>query len=287
MKGFWLIYARWMRDRRRSTVMWTLGLVLIIVATAAFYPSFSGASGDTLDSSSGAMSALLGLSPGIDPTTPLGFLWIGLYANIVPWMFMALGIALGTAAIAGDEDTGTLEYMLSRPVTRTTVALSRFSAAFTILFLVAALSALSLIISIPIFELGDSVEVTTWDEGNQVTSTQPGATAGDAAAGTFAAFAVGVGIFGFAYLVGGITGRKGVTMGVSSGVAIAGYVFYTLSEMTSSLEFLTWISPWRWYIDDVMLINGLTWDVLIPFGLATVCALAGWQVFLRRDLQNP
>jgi putative exporter of polyketide antibiotics len=57
--------------------------------------------------------------------------------------------------------------------------------------------------------------------------------------------------------------------------------------MTSSLEFLTWISPWRWYIDDVMLINGLDWDVLLPFGLAAVCALVGWQVFLRRDLQNP
>lgn len=284
MRGFWLIYRRWMRDRRRSTIVWTLGLVLIIVATAAFYPSLSSSTGESLDDSSGAMSSLMGLSPGIDPSTPLGFLWIGLYANIVPWMLMALGIALGTAAIAGDEDTGTLEYMLSRPVTRSTIAFSRFAAAFTILLIVAALSALSLIVSIPLFELGDSVTVTALDGS---TSTAPGATAADAAAGTFAAFAVGLGILGVAYLVGGITGRKSVTMGVSSGLAIAGYVFYTLSEMTSSLEFLTWVSPWRWYIDDAMLINGLTWDVLLPFGLATVCLVVGWQVFLRRDLQNP
>jgi ABC-2 type transport system permease protein len=284
MRAFGLVYWRFLRDRQRSTIVWTLGLVFIIVATAAFYPSLSASTGESLEDSSGAMSSLLGLSAGIDPSTALGFLWIGLYANIVPWMLMALGIALGTAAIAGDEDTGTLEYMLSRPVTRTTVALSRFVGAFTVLFVVAFLSGLSLVASIPLFELGDAVTTTAADGSS---STAPGATAADAAAGTFSAFAVGVGIFGLAYLIGAVTGRKATTLGVSSGIAIAGYVFYTLSEMTSSLEFLTWVSPWRWYIDDVMLINGLDWDVLLPFGLALVCLVVGWQVFLRRDLQNP
>lgn len=56
--------------------------------------------------------------------------------------------------------------------------------------------------------------------------------------------------------------------------------------MTSSLDALTWFSPWRWYVDDVMLINGLTPEVLIPFGTATVSLLVGWWVFLHRDLQT-
>ena len=122
MSGGLLIYRRWLRDRRLSTAMWTLGSVLTIVATAAFYPSLSSATGESLSESTGAMSALLGLSAGIDPSTPLGYLWISLYANVVPWVLMALGIAVGTAAVAGDEETGTLEYLLARPVTRTTIA---------------------------------------------------------------------------------------------------------------------------------------------------------------------
>ena len=69
-------------------------------------------------------------------------------------------------------------------------------------------------------------------------------------------------------------------------VGIGGYVLYTLSSMTSSLDFLTWLSPWRWYVDDVMLINGLTWDVTLPFITATLCLLIGWQAFLHRDLQS-
>jgi ABC-2 type transport system permease protein len=278
------IYLRWMRDRRLSTLMWTLGLVVIVVMTAAFYPSLSDSGGDSLADSSGAMSTLLGLSDIIDPSSPLGYLWIGLYANIVPMTLIALGIALGSAAIAGDEETGTLEYMLSKPVTRTTVAFSRFAAAVTILFVVGALTALALIASIPLFELGDDITTTAADG---TTVTQSGATAADVAAGTFAAFAVGLAFLGISYLLGAATGRKGFTTGTSTAIAVGGYVLYTLSDSTDSLEALTWVSPWRWYIADVMLINGLEWDVLLPFGLALICLLAGWQWFLRRDLENP
>lgn len=284
MSAGFLVYRRWMRDRWLSTAMWTLGNVVIIVATAAFYPSLSASTGDSLSSGGEAMSSLLGLSAGIDPTSPLGYLWIGLYANIVPWILMALGIALGTAAIAGDEDTGVLEYMLSRPITRTAVIMSRFAGVVTVLFVVAALSALALIICLPIFGLSDSVTTTAAD-GSTVTA--PGATASDILAGTFAALAVGMGTAGVAFFLGALTGRKGLTLGTSSAVAIGGYVLYTLSNMTSSLEWLTWVSPWRWYIDDVMLINGLDWEVVLPFITAFVGLLLGWIVFVRRDLQNP
>jgi ABC-2 type transport system permease protein len=278
------IYVRWMRDRRLSTVVWTLGLVAVVVMTAAFYPSLSSAGGDSLADSSGAMSTLLGLSGAIDPTSPLGYLWIGLYANVIPMTLIALGIALGSAAIAGDEETGSLEYMLSKPVTRTTIAMSRFVAAITILIVAAALTGLALIISIPIFDLGDDVTSTAADGS---TITQPGATASDVAAGTFAAFAVGLGFLGVSYLIGGITGRKGFTSATSAAIAVGGYVLYTLSDTTDSLEALTWVSPWRWYIADAMLINGLGWDVLLPFGLAVIGLVVGWQGFTRRDLQPP
>ncbi len=278
------IYRRWMIDRRLSTIVWTLGLVAVIVLTAAFYPSLSNSETSALGDSSGAMSSLMGLSAGIDPSSPLGYLWISLYANVLPMTLIALGIALGSAALAGDEETGALEYLLSKPVTRTTVALSRFAAAVTVLAFVSALSALSLIASIPAFGLDDAVS-TTAPDGTVVT--QPGATAGDIAAGTFAAFAVALGSLGVAYLIGGVTGRKGLATGIAAGIALGGYVLYTLSDSTGSLEALTWVSPWRWYIDDAMLLDGLTASVALPFVLALVGLLVGWWAFVHRDLQNP
>ncbi|MCU0269620.1 MAG: ABC transporter permease [Acidimicrobiales bacterium] len=310
MSGFWTIYSRWFRDRLRSTIFWTVGIALVVVASAAFYPSLSGASGGGLDSGGAAMSSLLGLSQGIDPGSPLGFLWISLYANIYPWMLMALGVALGVAAIAGDEETGALEYLLAKPVTRTTVALARMACAVTILFVVSALSGLSLLVTLPLFDLdepastttaaGASASTTAPDTATAVpTTTAPatttpattgateGVTAVDIFNGTFSSFAVALGLAGIAFALGAATGQKGLALGVASAFGIGGYVLYTLSNMTGSLEPLTWISPWRWYVDDAMLINGLAWDVALPFLGALVGFVAGWLLFLRRDLQNP
>lgn len=280
----WMVYRRWLRDRALSTVFWTVGIVLIVVASAAFYPSLSGVSSGGLDSGGSAMSSLLGLSKGIDPGSPLGFLWISLYANIYPWMLMALGVALGVAAIAGDEETGALEYLLAKPVTRTTVAFARFAGAVTILLVVSLLSGLALALSLPLFNLDQAVTSTASD-GTTVTS--PGATATDIFNGTFSSFAVALGIAGVAFLLGGVTGRKSVALGGASAFAIGGYVLYTLSNMTGSLEALTWISPWRWYVDDAMSIFGLTWNVVLPFIAAAIGFVVGWLAFLRRDLQNP
>jgi len=75
---------------------------------------------------------------------------------------MALGVALGVAAIAGDEETGALEYLLAKPVT------------------------------------------------------SPGATAADIFNGTVSSFAVAMGIAGMAFLLGGVTGRKGIARGGAS-----------------------------------------------------------------------
>ncbi len=255
----------------------------MIVATAAFYPAFGSSAEAFVGGGSSAMNAVLGLGSGIDPGAPLGYLWIGLYANVLPWTLMALGVAVGSASIAGDEDTGTLEYLLAGPVTRTQVVISRFAAAITVLLVVSVLSGVSMAACLPAFQLADATTITLPDG---TTSIAPGATVADIVNGTISSFAVALGLTGLAFLIGAVSGRKSWAIGGASAIGIGGYVLYTLSSMTSSLDALTWFSPWRWYVDDVMLINGLTPEVLIPFGTATVSLLVGWWVFLHRDLQT-
>jgi ABC-2 type transport system permease protein len=277
------LYVRWIRDRTLSTVGWVVGILIIVVATAAFYPSLGDATQSISEGGGEAMSTFLGLSDGIDPGSPLGYLWVGLYANIFPWMLMALGVSLGIAAIVGDEETRNLEYLLSGPVQRTTVVFARFAAFVTILFIVSLVSALGLIVSLPLFELTDAVTTTAADGS---TVMEPGATAGDVLAGTFASFAVSIGLGSVAFMLGAVIGRKSIALGIATAVGVGGYVLYTLSNMTGSLGFLAWVSPWRWYVDDAMLIDGLAWPVLLPFVTMIVCLVVGWQVFIRRDLKG-
>ena len=283
MSAAFAVYRRWLHDRRLSTFSWTVGLIIMIVATAAFYPAFGSSAEAFAGGGSSAMNSVLGLGSGIDPGAPLGYLWIGLYANVLPWTLMALGVAVGSAAIAGDEDTGALEYLLAGPVTRTQVVIGRFAGAITVLLVVSILSGISMAASLPVFQLANATTITALDG---TTSVAPGATPGDIVDGTISAFAVALSLTSLAFLIGAVTGRKNWSIGGASAIGIGGYVLYTLSSMTSSLAALTWFSPWRWYVADVMLINGLSWEVLIPFGTATVSLLVGWWVFLHRDLRN-
>ena len=97
---------------------------------------------------------------------------------------------------------------------------------------------------------------------------------------------MGLGLAGVAFLLGAATGRKALALGVATALGVGGYVLYTLSNSTGNLKPLTWISPWRWYVADAMLIKGLTWNVALPFVLAALSLLVGWWAFLRRDLQT-
>lgn len=283
MKGtFATLYFGWLRARRRSTIFWGLGVAAIIVVTAAFYPSLKSFFADFQSQSGAGVNSLLGLTGDIDPSSPLGYLWSNLYSNIVPWMLMALGIALGAAAIAGDEEAGTLEYTLSSKATRRQILITRFAGVFTILFGVAAFSGLALLATAPLFDLTADQTVTI--DGQ--TLTNPGLGLSNVAAGTFAAFAIAAAEAGIAFLVGAVTGDRGRAIGVAAGIAIASYVFYTLATLTGILEFLTWLSSWRWYISDAMLIDGLGWEVVLPFAFAAACGGIAWVAFARRDLRT-
>ena len=246
------LYLGWLRARLRSTVVWTLGVAAVVVATAAFYPALKNFFADFQSQGGAGVSSLLGLTDGIHPSSPLGHLWSNLYSNVVPWMLMALGIALGAAAIAGDEEAGTLEYTLSSTATRSQMLITRFAGVFTILFGVAALSGLALLVSAPLFNLTGDMTVTI--DGKAVTN--PGLGLSNVAVGTFAAFAVATAEAGIAFLAGAVTGNRGRAIGVATGIAVASYLFYTLANLTGRLTFLTWLSSLRWYIAGAMFING-------------------------------
>jgi ABC-2 type transport system permease protein len=276
------LYVGWLRARLRSTIFWTIGVTSVLVVTAAFYPSLKNFFADFQTQGSAGVSSLLGLTNGIDPSSPLGYLWSNLYSNVLPWMLMALGISLGANAIAGDEEVGALEYTLSSAATRAQILVTRCAGVVTILFAVAAVSGLALLATAPLFELTSSTTVTI--DGAPVTN--PGVGVSNIAAGTFAAFSVATGVAGIAFLIGGLTGKKGRAIGVATAIAVGSYVFYTLANLTGVAKSLTWLSSWRWYIAQAMFINGLGWEVVLPFALAAACAGLAWVGFERRDLQT-
>ncbi|GAA2333902.1 hypothetical protein SVIO_065390 [Streptomyces violaceusniger] len=63
--------------------------------------------------------------------TAAGYLQASVFGLILPLLAMIYGIATGSRAIAGEEESGQLDLLLAHPVTRTAVVLQRFGALVT------------------------------------------------------------------------------------------------------------------------------------------------------------
>ena len=108
------------RDYRRPVLGWGLGLTALTLMQMAVYPSVrsQGASmRELIDSYPTAFKAMFGME-GVDFTSGPGYLSTETFSLLAPLMLIGLGVALGTGAIAGEEERGTLDLLMASPVSR-------------------------------------------------------------------------------------------------------------------------------------------------------------------------
>lgn len=262
------IFAKTIWERRRSTIWWVVGLVALAGVTVAFYPSIrdnTESFEDLFEAFPPELLSVFGIEDAASLLTATGLVNSRLYAGIGPLIVAALGISLGTAAVAGEEDRGTLGLLLAQPVTRTQIIVEKFAAAAVLIALVMVALFLTLLVLDPVVDLGFSL------------------------AGLFGANAT-LGLFALlfcalALAVGSITGNRGVTIGVSAGATAALFVINGLAPLVDEVAWVAELTPFHWLQDPNPLANGL--DVLAVLLLAAVtAALVGTAVWglNRRDI---
>jgi len=264
------VFRRFLRDRRRSTTWWLVGVVATIALTVLFYPTMEGqASFDEMtEQMPEAMRELFGLGGEFSMSSPEGFLQSQLFATMLPILLLVFGIAIGARAIGGSEEDGTLELLLSNPVTRRRVLLERYGTMLALhVLMVVAMAAATFLFGVPV-----------------------GATDGIPVAWLLGAFA-GVLALGLlygtlAFTVGAVTGKRGKAIAVASAVAIAGYLVEGLGSATDALRPAQVLSPWHWFLSRNMLGQGIAWEALWLPALITALLLAvGLRTFEARDLK--
>lgn len=264
------VFARFLRDRRRTTLWWLLGAVLTVALTVLFYPSIEGQ--DSFDEMTQempeAVRELFGLGGSFSMSSPEGFLQSQLFATMLPILVIVFGIAIGARAIGGSEEDGTLELLLANPVTRRRVLLERYGTLVVLhVVLVAAMAVTTVAIGVPV-----------------------GATAGIPLAWLAAAFA-GVLLLGLlyatvAFTVGALTGRRGRGIAVAAALAISGYLVEGLGSAADVLSPAQAISPWHWFLERNMLGEGVAWAaILLPLAVVVVLVVVAVPGFERRDLR--
>ena len=106
-----------LRLRRRSSLSYAAGVGAYAVLIVVLYPSFrNDASLNDLTTSNPKLAALFGAAGSL--TSPDGWMNANLYANFVPLFALLMTIGYGAAAIAGQDEDGTLGGVASLPLTR-------------------------------------------------------------------------------------------------------------------------------------------------------------------------
>ena len=106
------------------------------------------------------------------------------------------------------------------------------------------------------------------------------------AAASFSGVLLGLVFGALALAIGAATGKRGTSLGVSSGVALVAFLIQTLAPIVDWLEPVHPLTPFYYYGDNQPLVNGLHWGhagVLI--GLSALFVLIALFAFRRRDIR--
>ena len=123
-------------NRWRSLVGYSLGMALYTLVVVALYPAFKHSTSlDEFVASDPTAAALFGVTGSL--TSPDGWLNGNVFANFLPLVMLLLTIGYGAAALAGQDEDGTLCLVVVLPIRRRAVVLEK-AAAMTVQALVLA-----------------------------------------------------------------------------------------------------------------------------------------------------
>lgn len=265
-----IVARRFVAERRRSLRWWALGVAGLVAFTVAFWPSVRGQVSfeEVYEDLPEALRAMLGASADLGITTAPGYLQGRLYGSLLPLVLLVLAIGSAVRATAGAEEDGTLEQLVTLPVTRRRLMLERVTAV-AVITLIAGLLAVVVLVA-----LGRPSGAT---DGIRVASLIA-ATSGAVALAWFhgaLAFAIGAG-----------TGRRALASGIASSTAIGGFLLQGLLAASDPPGWARWLSPWHWYLHRPAIVEGWTWPMLVLPGVGAVALVAlGTLRFERRDLR--
>ncbi len=254
--------ARWLvHDHRRGIVGWAAGMVGMVAFVAVFFPSMrdNPEMAAAIDDLPDSLKALAGLVGDVSFTSPPGYLHSQLLTTMLPLLLVVLGIGLGARESAGIEEDGLLEAALTMPVSRRRSWCERSAAIAGLVILQATVRARRRRRRRrPMVGLLDGVAI------------------GHLALACLAAALLALVHMAVAYAVGCATGRRGLAIAVATVVAAVGYLVEGLSSLSPPAETAALVSPWHWYLDRVIVVDGVSWATLVvPAAVALALVAAG------------
>ena len=264
------VLLKTLRDLRRGFGWWALGLVALVTMQVSVYPTVRDDPGlsSFTENYPEVLKELFGFGgAGFDYASPAGYLGIEMFSAIVPLLLIIAAVATGAGAIAGEEDRGTLDLLMSLPLTRRRVTAEKLGA-----------------MALEVVGLGLVLLVALWI-GARVIDME--VSFAHLAAATLGAVLLAMGFGAIALFLGAATGSRGAAVGVSAALAVAAYLVNSLAALVPQLETAQRFSPFYHYSSPDPLRSGFSGGHLAALVVVIVVAsVAALVAVNRRDLHS-
>jgi ABC-2 type transport system permease protein len=255
------------RRRKWSIFWWSVGIVALIVLTLAFYPSIRDQQAELNKSFSNLSPTVTDLfSDTGEFFSPVGYLSSQIFYLLLPLLLSMFAVGLGSSLLAKEEQSNTIELLLSRPVSRKRLLAAKALAGLGALGLVGLASLVSVVVLAKVvnIEVGTAALAFT----------------------TVAAwlFAVLLGAIAFSLTAMGQATRR-ASIGLA---ALVGFVGYIATSFESKISWMVWVSratPFHYYHPADMLGGRYAWGMLAGYLVVIgLLAVIGVRRFQRRDI---
>jgi len=254
-------------DRWKGLLGWALGITAIVSIQLSVYP--------TVRKSAAGIAAFLENYPETlrqifrmqDYTTGEGYLSTELFSMMIPLIFISVAASWGSHASAVEEERRTADLLLTLPISRSRILVSKIFSGVIAQIILALVLAGVLLIGIGIVDLRiDSSKIF---------------------AGAFTSVLIGIIFHSVSVLFGALNARKSVSLGGAISIALAGFLFYSLSPIVDTFDLITPFNPFQWTLGSQPLTNGIDFGyVALCLGVSTVIYLLSIFFFRRRDISS-
>jgi ABC-2 type transport system permease protein len=258
---------RAVRERLRVLAFCAGGAALYVLVVTAFWPSLRDneeAQASVADYPE-LFKAIFGGAEAFDMSRASGFLQAWVFSLVLPAVAGVFAVIFGARTLAGEEEGGQLELVLSTPVTRRLLVVEKALALVVTVVAVALAAWVALMVMDAVVDLEVGV--------NRLLAATVGV-------------ALAMVVFGVVALVAGAaSGSRSLALTAGGVVLLVSYVLTVVAELVDSADWVRYLSPYHYGVGTDALTG--SWPIGAHVGLlvAVVAGVAASvALFERRDL---
>ena len=261
------LMARVLRERWRGLAGWSTGLIALVTVQVAVYPTIRDSRKGWSDLTEQFPEAIRKILRMQDYTSSTGYLTTELFSFMVPLILIGVSCSWAARASAEEEEDGTADILMSLPVSRASILVTRLVTAALAVVTVSSAGIITLLVGTNLSGMDVSVR---------------GLVAATLACATLGA------VFGSVSLASAAwTGRRGVGLATGLGLAIPLFVAYSLAPLVGFFDGVLFLNPYQWTIGQSPLVNGMD-PALTMVSVLTAMAFCALAVagFSHRDIRT-